>query len=180
MTARTAPTGPVTAGPVTAGPSMRGSCAGRFRAGRFRTGLCGAGRFRAGRGRCEPPRGLARDDRGQAVIEFTGMVPIILVTLAVLWQSALVGYTLVLAGNAADQAVRAGTVAEGSPQAACERAGGEHIPGAWSYDIDCGRQGDVFAARADLRVPLLFPGAFNLPVTVPGRAAAATERRDRP
>ncbi|MDH2393540.1 pilus assembly protein [Streptomyces sp. HNM0663] len=108
------------------------------------------------------------------------MVPIILVTLAVLWQSALVGYTLVLAGNAADQAVRAGTVAEGGAHAACERAGGEHIPGAWSYDIDCGRQGDVFTARADLRVPLLFPGAFNLPVTVPGKAAAATERRDRP
>ncbi|WP_240138779.1 pilus assembly protein [Streptomyces sp. MUM 178J] len=162
----------VTEGVVTAGHVATESVtAGVVTAGHVATDPLTAGVVTAG---------LARDDRGQSVIEFTGMVPIILVTLAVLWQSALVGYTLVLAGNAADQAVRAGTVAEGGAHAACERAGGEHIPGAWSYDIDCGRQGDVFTARADLRVPLLFPGAFNLPVTVPGRAAAATERRDQP
>ena len=44
-------------------------------------------------------------DRGQVTIEFLGMTPTILVTLVVLWQLVLVGYTFVLAGNAADEAV---------------------------------------------------------------------------
>jgi hypothetical protein len=118
-----------------------------------------------------------RGDRGQSVIEFTGMVPIILVTMVLLWQAALVGYTFVLAGNAADKAVSAGTATEGDRDAACERAGQEDLPGSWSYQISCGQDGDLVKARADLEVPLLFPGAFNLPITVPGRAAAATERK---
>jgi hypothetical protein len=117
-----------------------------------------------------------RDDRGQAIIEFTGMVPIILVTMVVLWQAALVGYTFVLAGNAADKAVSAGTATEGDRNEACARAGREDLPGAWEYEISCGQEGDLVKARADLEVPLLFPGGFNLPITVPGHAAAATER----
>ncbi|MBT2390909.1 pilus assembly protein [Streptomyces maoxianensis] len=117
-----------------------------------------------------------RGDRGQSVIEFTGMVPIILVTMVLLWQAALVGYTFVLAGNAADKAVSAGTATEGDRDAACKRAGQEDLPGSWSYEISCGQDGDLVKAKADLEVPLLFPGAFNLPITVPGRAAAATER----
>ncbi|MFF3324606.1 pilus assembly protein [Streptomyces sp. NPDC002889] len=117
-----------------------------------------------------------RDDRGQSVIEFTGMVPIILVTLAVLWQSALVGYTFVLAGNAADKAVRAGTVAEGDRVAACEAAGRQDVPGSWTSVITCRPDGDLLTAEARLDVPLLFPGGFNLPIRVPGQAAAALER----
>lgn len=123
-------------------------------------------------------RARYRDDRGQAIIEFTGMVPIILVTMVVLWQAALVGYTFVLAGNAADKAVSAGTATEGERNAACERAGREDVPGAWTASISCGQAGDLVKAEANLEVPLLFPGGFNLPITVPGRAAAATERRD--
>lgn len=118
-----------------------------------------------------------RGDRGQSVIEFTGMVPIILVTMVLLWQAALVGYTFVLAGNAADKAARAGTATDGDLNAACNRAGQEDMPGSWSYRISCGQDGDLVKAEADLEVPLLFPGAFNLPITVPGRAAAATERK---
>lgn len=118
------------------------------------------------------------DDRGQAIIEFTGMVPIILVTMVVLWQAALVGYTFVLAGNAADKAVSAGTATEGERNAACESAGREDVPGAWEHSIGCYQDGDLVKAEANLEVPLLFPGGFNLPITVPGRAAAATERRD--
>ncbi len=50
-------------------------------------------------------------DRGQVTVEFLGMTPAILVTLVVLWQLVLVGYTFTLAGNAADEAARAGTAA---------------------------------------------------------------------
>ncbi|MEU0373270.1 pilus assembly protein [Streptomyces sp. NPDC006283] len=118
-------------------------------------------------------------DGGQSVIEFTGMVPIILVTLAVLWQSALVGYTFVLAGNAADKAVAAGSRADGGGAAACAQAAQEDVTGGWSATVDCGPAGDLYTAEVALDVPLLFPGV-NLPITVEGRAAAATERRDAP
>ncbi|MEU0086547.1 pilus assembly protein [Streptomyces sp. NPDC006274] len=121
----------------------------------------------------------ASGDRGQSVIEFTGMVPIILVTLAVLWQSALVGYTFVLAGNAADKAVAAGARADGGGAAACARAAREDVTGGWSAAVTCGEGGDLYTAEVALDVPLLFPGV-NLPITITGRAGAATERRDAP
>ncbi|QIP84889.1 pilus assembly protein [Streptomyces sp. Tu 2975] len=119
------------------------------------------------------------DDRGQSLIEFTGMVPIILVTLAVLWQSALVGYTFVLAGNAADKAVAAGTRAEGGGAAACAAAAEEDLTGGWSAAVSCGPDGDLYKAEVSLEVPLLFPGV-NLPITVTGRAGAAAEWRAGP
>lgn len=34
-----------------------------------------------------------RGDRGQVAVEFLGMTPLILLTLIVLWQCVLVGYT---------------------------------------------------------------------------------------
>ncbi|MYS43391.1 pilus assembly protein, partial [Streptomyces sp. SID5998] len=52
-----------------------------------------------------------RDDSGQVAIEFLGMAPTIVITLVLLWQCVLLGYTYTLAGNAADEAVRAGTAA---------------------------------------------------------------------
>lgn len=118
-------------------------------------------------------------DRGQSIVEFVGMVPIILVTMAVLWQSALVGYTFVLAGNAADKAVAAGTRAEGGGAAACAAAGREDVTGGWSAAVTCGPDGDLYRAEVALDVPLLFPGV-NLPITVRGRAAAASEQREEP
>ncbi|MFI2778431.1 TadE family protein [Streptomyces sp. ALB3] len=118
-----------------------------------------------------------RDDRGQAAIEFTGTLPLILVTLALMWQAGVVGYTFMLAGNAADKGVTAATSTYGSRQAACERAGREDLPNAWDASFRCSASGDMVTARVDLKVPLLFPGAFNLPMTVPGEAAAALENR---
>ncbi|MFJ1915056.1 pentapeptide repeat-containing protein [Streptomyces sp. NPDC088147] len=118
-----------------------------------------------------------RDDRGQLAVEFVGMVPIILGTVILLWQAALVGYTFSLAGNAADEAVRAGTVAETETlAAACERAGTENLPGAWSATIRCSDDSEtgLVEAEVDLEVPVLFPG-FNIPVTVPGQASAVRE-----
>lgn len=127
--------------------------------------------------RAAPGVRRARGDRGQIAVEFTGMMPIILATCVLLWQAALVGYTFSLAGNAADEAVRAGTVAyPGTRDAACEEAGGEDLPGAWEATIDCTTDGDLLKAEVDLEIPFLFPGSVNLGFTsVPGRSAAVLE-----
>ncbi|WP_326652279.1 MULTISPECIES: TadE/TadG family type IV pilus assembly protein [unclassified Streptomyces] len=119
-----------------------------------------------------------RGDRGQAAIEFTGMVPIVLATMVLLWQAALVGYTFSLAGNAADEAARAGAVARADQSAACQGAGREHLPEAWrgAAEFDCPPSGgDLFTATVSLRVPVLFPGSVNLPFSVDGSASAVNE-----
>ncbi|MEV2198703.1 TadE/TadG family type IV pilus assembly protein [Streptomyces fradiae] len=112
-------------------------------------------------------------DRGQVAVEFTGMVPLVLGVLLLLWQAALIGYTYSLAGNAADEAARAGAVGGD-----CAAAAGSKLSGAWSASTSCGGAGDLFTADVSIRVPALFPGA-NLPFTVRAHAAAADERDPR-
>jgi len=120
-----------------------------------------------------------RSDRGQTAIEFVGTLPLILVTLALLWQAGLVCYAYILAGNAADKAVRAAAVAEGDPGAACERAVHEDVPGGWTVHVDsCGGSGELVSVKVRVDVPLLFPGAFSVPMHATGEAKARNERRD--
>ncbi|MFJ8084197.1 TadE/TadG family type IV pilus assembly protein [Streptomyces sp. NPDC096205] len=123
-------------------------------------------------------RARLRGDRGQVTIEFLGMTPTILVTLVVLWQCVLVGYTYTLAAHAADEAVRAGTASEG--QAACEGAGLEDLPGAWQSGahVSCGASGGFVTADVHLEVPILFPGVIGFPLPVDGHAGAVQEEED--
>ncbi|MFJ8107174.1 pilus assembly protein [Streptomyces sp. NPDC096132] len=105
------------------------------------------------------------------------MTPLILVTLVVVWQFVLVGYTFTLAGNAADEAVRAGTAAPpGARNAACRQAGLDKLGDAWRGNavVNCGGSGYV-TAEVSLRVPVLFPGAIDFPFTVRGHAGAVEE-----
>ncbi|MFF8607321.1 TadE/TadG family type IV pilus assembly protein [Streptomyces sp. NPDC015346] len=113
-----------------------------------------------------------RDDRGQVAIEFLGMVPLILLTLVLLWQCVLVGYTYTLAGNAADEAARAGAVGDD-----CQEAGMRHLDGAWAAgaQVSCPPSGDMVQAKVRLQVPVLFPGAISFPFTVTGEAGAVQE-----
>ncbi|MEU6671947.1 TadE family protein [Streptomyces sp. NPDC046727] len=117
-------------------------------------------------------------DRGQVSIEFLGMTPLIVLTLVLMWQAVLVGYTFTLAGNAADEAVRAGTAAPpgGARQAACAEAGLKHLSAAWKggASVDCSPSGYV-TADVSLKVPVLFPGLVSFPVTVHGHAGAVEE-----
>jgi hypothetical protein len=119
-------------------------------------------------------------DRGQVTIEFLGMTPLIILTLVLMWQFVLLGYTFTLAGNAADEAVRAGTAAApGERQAACEQAGLDKLDGPWKGDatVTCGGTGFV-TADVDLEVPVLFPGSIGFPFTVHGHAGAVEEAKD--
>ncbi|WP_327697397.1 AAA family ATPase [Streptomyces sp. NBC_00459] len=120
-----------------------------------------------------------RGDRGAVTLEFAGMFPLLLVVMSILWQCVLYGYTYSLAGNAADEAARAATAAyaldPGGYEGACESAGGEHLPGAWSgAAINCGPEGPVMKATVSAQVPLFFPG-FDVNWTVNGEAGAALE-----
>ena len=59
--------------------------------------------------RDDEPRGLlARlgGERGQTTVEFMGIFPLVLVTVILLWQIALTGYTYVAAGHAAREGAR--------------------------------------------------------------------------
>ncbi|MEU7020349.1 TadE/TadG family type IV pilus assembly protein [Streptomyces sp. NPDC046203] len=106
-------------------------------------------------------------------VEFVGMLPLILLTLVLLWQCVLIGYTYTLAGNAADEAARAGAV-DGDCRAAALR----HLDGAWKAKAapDCsGPSGGMYRARVTLKVPVLFPGAGSIPWDVVGEAAAVWE-----
>ncbi|ULR53117.1 AAA family ATPase [Streptomyces deccanensis] len=117
-------------------------------------------------------------DRGSATLEFAGMLPLILITMTILWQAALYGYTYSLAGNAADEAARAATAAyavDGDIAGACETAGSANLPGAWNdTSIDCAPAGPVMRAEVQANVPLFFPG-FDTGWTVNGEAGAALE-----
>jgi hypothetical protein len=117
-----------------------------------------------------------RGDQGQVTIEFLGMTPTILVTLVVLWQCVLVGYTFTLAAHAADEAVRAGTASEG--QSACDEAGLADLPSAWEggAEVRCDPpSGGFVTAHVTLQVPILFPGVIGFPLPVEGHAGAVQE-----
>jgi hypothetical protein len=117
-------------------------------------------------------------DGGQVTIEFLGMTPLIILTLVLLWQFVLVGYTFTLAGNAADEAVRAGTAAtRGAREGACEQAGTGKLSDAWKggASVNCSTSNGYVTASVSLKVPVLFPGTIGFPFTVHGHAGAIEE-----
>ncbi|MFF5634141.1 TadE family protein [Streptomyces sp. NPDC012825] len=122
-------------------------------------------------------RDRVHDDRGQLSVEFTGTFPLILLTLAVLWQCTLVGYTFILAGNAADRGVRA--AAASNDMGDCQYVGQEDLPQKWrEATISCVPEGELVKATVSVEVPILFPGGPSLPIPVRGHAAAAKEGRE--
>lgn len=110
------------------------------------------------------------------MVEFAGLFPLILLLVAAIWQAILVGHTFSLAGNAADEGARAGAVASaGTAEAACAAAATAHLPDGWSATVACPLVGEVRQATVALDVPVLFPGALSLPLTVTGTAGAVEE-----
>ncbi|WP_328927376.1 pilus assembly protein [Streptomyces sp. NBC_00190] len=117
------------------------------------------------------PPGRPRDE-GQVAVEFVGTVPLILLLVAAVWECVLIGYAFSLAGNAADEAARAGAV---TGDAACVAAAGKHISAAWDMaPPTCQKQGDIYKAKVSLKIPVLFPGLnFGW---IDGTGGAAMER----
>jgi pilus assembly protein CpaE len=120
--------------------------------------------------------GPGEGDRGQVTLETVGMMPIIIVTLILVWQAVLAGYTFTLAGNAADEAARAAAVGKDGAAAAMA-----DLPGAWQCGgcVSTPATGGMVNATVDLQVPVLFPGFIDFPLTVPGHASAVVEEPDQ-
>ncbi|MET9105114.1 TadE/TadG family type IV pilus assembly protein [Streptomyces zhihengii] len=115
-------------------------------------------------------------DRGQVAVEFLGMLPLIAAVCVILWQSALLGYTYILAGDAADSAAREGAVGLAG-QAQCQAAAREDL-GTWreGASVSCGSAaGGLYEAEVELKVPVLFPGFVSFPFHVTGHAATVEE-----
>ena len=132
-------------------------------------GLVSGAALPAGRGR-RPRRG---GDRGQIALETLGMTPIILITLILVWQAVLAGYTFTLAGDAADKAARAAAV--GADVRAAARS---DLPGAWADSLGdpaVTRDNGTVEVDLTLKVPVLFPGAIDFPVRVHGHARTVDE-----
>lgn len=103
---------------------------------------------------------LGRED-GAETIEFIGMFPLVLLTIILIWQFVLLGYTAVVVPGAAREAARAAAVGASCQQAAANASvswdgGGRRV--------SCGCGGDFCTAEVELqvfRVPI--PLINNLP-----------------
>jgi pilus assembly protein CpaE len=130
----------------------------------------------------EEPRGLlARlgGERGQTTVEFMGLLPIVLLVCAALWQIALTGYTYVIAGHAAREGARQLATDPSEPvhEVPPYRLAAQHdLPNGWRPHARIEKRGDV-TISVRLRVPVLVP-AFKSPLTI--GATADTSVEDEP
>ncbi|MGW7361857.1 TadE family protein [Streptomyces sp. NPDC054841] len=122
--------------------------------------------------------GRRERDRGQVAVEFVGLFPLIIIVCVLLWQCALLGYTYILAGNAADEGARTGAVAAWQRDQKCRETVESQL-GSWldGSDINCHGNGfdGLYKADVELKVPILFPGTVSFPFTVKGEAAFVEE-----
>lgn len=99
---------------------------------------------------------------GQASVEAVGVVPAVLLALAVAWQLALAGHAAWACANAARVAARAQLVGE-DPRAAARSALPRHLERGLRV-VATGRGGRN-PVRVTVRIPLLLPGVRS-PVSV--------------
>ncbi|MBO0767848.1 MAG: AAA family ATPase, partial [Solirubrobacterales bacterium] len=113
-------------------------------------------------------------ESGQAVVEFVGVLPVLLIVIVAVWQIVLVGATFVFASHAA----RAGAAAfaVGDPVVSAAEKG---MPPGWKSGVkvtdanpgDTGPDGqklptDIGSVQVTDQVPILFPGSgLGIPIT---------------
>jgi hypothetical protein len=113
-----------------------------------------------------PVPGRLRCERGQASIEATASLPLLLVAGLIAWQLALAGDTAWLCAHAARAAARAEAVGR-DPAAAARSA----LPRSLEQGLSVQRRGGG-AVRVGIRVPLLLR-RIRTPVRVAATAALA-------
>jgi pilus assembly protein CpaE len=111
-------------------------------------------------------RAARKRDAGQAAIEFIGLLPLLGIVLACLVQGVLIGYSHVLAGNAASAAARVAISPEYGLGEITARAESE-LPGAWQDSAQVSLGGDRYAdpdteVIVQIRTPTFVPGMETL------------------
>jgi pilus assembly protein CpaE len=102
---------------------------------------------RSGGGR----RGRRGGEAGQVAVETMGISFLVVLLFAAIWQSILLGYTVVLAGHAANEGARRLAVHQDFQQAAIE-----DLPDAWRDEAQVSASGSSVVVR--LEVPAFLPG----------------------
>lgn len=100
----------------------------------------------------QPVKAVAEE--GQSTIEFTAMIPLILLLTIILWQVGLWGVSAAYAGHAADEAARAASIGQTHDQ--IQTAALSAIPGWFRDGITVTEGPDSVHVRAQL--PILVPG----------------------
>jgi hypothetical protein len=100
-----------------------------------------------------------RGESGQSTLELGGTLLWLLLAATMAWQLALVGWTVVSAGNAARSAAR--LVSRGDSQTDAEKRGVDGLAskGLSGADIKFdGSNADQSVATAHVQIPILIPG----------------------
>jgi pilus assembly protein CpaE len=108
---------------------------------------------RSGRGRRRVRVGAGvRDDAGQAALEFTGMFPVVMLLVLLVWQVGLTSVSLALTGHAASEAARAAAVGDDVSTAL------DTVPDWFAQDMTVTRDASGGTVRVHTRLPILSPG----------------------
>ena len=92
---------------------------------------------------------LWHNEDGAETVEFVGTLPLVVITIAIIWQFSLLGYTAVVAAGAAREGARAAAVG-----ANCRGAAAQASPG-WdggTRTVSCSRSGEMVTAEVRLEV----------------------------
>jgi hypothetical protein len=108
-------------------------------------------------------RAVITFSRGQATVELVALLPLLAILVGLLWQAAVAGQAVWLAGSAARAAARAAAVG-GDPRAAAREA----LPGRLASGLVVHRLASDEGVRVAVRVPSVL-GGWRL-TTVSARA----------
>jgi pilus assembly protein CpaE len=97
------------------------------------------------------------DERGVEIVEFLGIMPLLLMIGLIIWQFLIVGHTMLITESAAREGARAAAAHKDCNFAVYKAIGLKAIPIYWP-DIQCGRcsgSGGPVEVTVRLRIPIV-------------------------
>ncbi|MBC8163839.1 MAG: pilus assembly protein [Roseiflexaceae bacterium] len=124
---------------------------------------------------------LIANEHGAEVVEFVGLFPLVLLTLAIAWQLAVAGYAGLLASGAAREAARAAATRENVDRAVRNASPGFDGRRQWSAlaGYPCASNNPV-TIEVKLQVPHLILPLLGALDAYPWTTARATARCEPP